>query len=104
MTIFLSCISVLLVFLSIRASAFKIDCYRVVENSFMRNDGTISTRYTVEQCHQIRNFQWWVIAESEKRHFRGSVFFSMEEALRYIDAREYNRKTHVKIHSPICKE
>jgi hypothetical protein len=90
--------------MSLRALAFRINCYRVVENSFMQNDGTISTRYTVEQCHQIRNFQWWVIVESGGRYSRGSVFFSMEEAIRYIDAQEYNKKNHIKVHDPICKE
>lgn len=104
MTIVLSFLCVFFLFMSLRAWSFKISCYRVVENSFMRDDGCITTRYTVEQCHQIRNFQWWVIAEPEGRHSRGSVFFSMEEAMKYIDAQEYNKTNHVKIHDPICKE
>jgi nitrogen fixation/metabolism regulation signal transduction histidine kinase len=83
---------------------FRKPCYRVVEETYMKNNGKLNTNYIVQQYNSVFIFNWWLIQYSGDEYSSGSTFDNMEEANTYIESLIYNRKKHVSEHEPICAD
>lgn len=83
---------------------FRKPCYRVMEQTYMRDNGKLRTNYVVQQYNTFYKFNWWLIQYSGDEYSSGSTFDTMEEANTYIESLIYNRKKRVIEHEPICAD
>lgn len=83
---------------------FRKPCYRVMQQTYMKPNGKLSTNYVVQQYNSFLIFNWWLMQYSGYAFSSGSIFDSMQEANTYIESLIYNRKKYVLTHDPICAD
>ena len=83
---------------------FKKPCYRIVEETYMRDNGKLKTNYIVQQYNKFYIFNWWLLQDSGTEYSSGSIFDTMKEADTYIQSLIYNKQKHVLEHEPICAD